>query len=69
MSADEISKSLRTLMSPSSPFSTTARLKSATASFTVGNCRSVVGCFLDGEFARERTVGEGKVPSALVREE
>ena len=69
MSVDEISNSLRALMSTSSPIIIRARLNSATASFTVSKCRSVVGGFLDGGFAHERTIGEGKVPSALVREE
>ena len=69
MSADEISNLLRALMSPSSPFSFTARLKSATAWFTFDERRPVAGGFFEGESARERTLGEGKVPSSPVREE
>ena len=68
MPVDEISNSLRALMSASSPSLILSRLKSATASFRVGKCRPVAGGFLDGEFAHERTIGDGKVPSALVRE-
>jgi hypothetical protein len=69
MSADEISNSLRTLMSPSSPFSFTARLKSATTWFRFDERRPVAGGFFGGESARERTLGEGKVPSSPVRGE
>ena len=69
MPADEVSNSLKALMSASSPNLVLARLNSATVSFTVGKGRTVAVGFLDGEFARGRTVGEGKVPSVLVREE
>ena len=64
----EFSNSLKALMSESSPNLILSRLKSAPASFRVGERRPVTGGFLDGEFACERMVGYGKVPSVLVRE-
>ena len=52
MSVDEISNSLRALMSESRPNLILSPLKIATASFRVGERRPVAGGFLDGESAR-----------------